>query len=144
LKMDIFEKRFINQILIEAVKLNNATIKEAVEFKIILEEDILLSKGDIIVDLSECDHIDSTFMGVLVISMKKMKSKDRDLVLIEPKAEKARAIFSVTDTYKVFKIYKSLDDALNNVKASVEDSQVEDYDNIQELNLAWGVGLSRE
>ncbi|HLG32001.1 MAG TPA: STAS domain-containing protein [Ignavibacteriaceae bacterium] len=142
--MDIFEKRFINQILIEAVKLNNATIKEAVEFKIILEEDILLSKGDIIVDLSECDHIDSTFMGVLVISMKKMKSKDRDLVLIEPKAEKARAIFSVTDTYKVFKIYKSLDDALNNVKASVEDSQVEDYDNIQELNLAWGVGLSRE
>ena len=144
MKMDIFEKRFINQILIEAVKLNNATIKEAVEFKIILEEDILLSKGDIIVDLSECDHIDSTFMGVLVISMKKMKSKDRDLVLIEPKAEKARAIFSVTDTYKVFKIYKSLDDALNNVKASVEDSQVEDYDNIQELNLAWGVGLSRE
>ena len=142
--MDIFEKRFINQILIEAVKLNNATIKEAVEFKIILEEDILLSKGDIIVDLSECDHIDSTFMGVLVISMKKMKSKDRDLVLIEPKAEKARAIFSVTDTYKVFKIYKSLDDALNNVKASVEDSQVEDYDNIGELNLAWGVGLSRE
>jgi anti-anti-sigma factor len=142
--MEIFEKRIINQILIEAVNLNNATINEAVEFKKILEEDILTAKGDIIVDLSECDHIDSTFMGVLVISMKKMKLKDRDLVLIEPTAEKARDIFTVTDTYKVFKIYKSLDDALNNVKVAEEDSQVDDYNNLEGLNLAWGVGLSRE
>ena len=142
--MEIFEKRIINQILIEAVNLNNATINEAVEFKKILEEDILTEKGDIIVDLSECDHIDSTFMGVLVISMKKMKLKDRALVLIEPTAEKARDIFTVTDTYKVFKIYKSLDDALNNVKAAEADSQTENYNSLIELNLAWGVGLSRE
>ena len=142
--MENFKKNLLDKIIIEAVKLNNPTIKDAVEFKNILEEDMRSSESHIIIDLTECDHIDSTFMGVLVVSMKRMKSSSRELVLIEPSSERAKGIFSITDTYKVFKIFESLDGALNYLKTLNINAENDQQDLPVEINLAWGVGLSRE
>ena len=142
--MENFKKKFLDKIVIEVVNLKNPTIKDAIEFKNILEEDMLSSDSHIIVDLRECDRIDSAFMGVLVIAMKKMKSNSREIVLLEPTSENARGIFSVTDTYKVFKIYESLDEALNYLQNIIDIEKSDQSDPSTEIDLAWGVGLSRE
>jgi anti-anti-sigma factor len=142
--MENFKKKLLDRVVIEVVNLNNPTIKDALEFKNIIEEDMRSSESHIIVDLSECDQIDSTFMGVLVVSMKKMKSNSRELVLIEPVSNKAKGIFSVTDTYKVFRIHKTLDEALTYLKSVEINPETDSTYLSTELNLAWGVGLSRE
>jgi anti-anti-sigma factor len=141
--MENFEKKIKDHAIIEVVNLHNATIKEAIEFKNIIEEDIRISNSDIIVDLSECHHIDSTFMGVLVISLKKMKANERNLFLIEPADDKAKTIFRITDMYKVFSIFHNLDDALDAASSNNGSIMEQQIDSNSELNLVIGNGISK-
>jgi anti-anti-sigma regulatory factor len=60
-----FIREVHGNILIEVVNLTRATLKEADEFKQILIEDISAGWRKVIVDLSECEFIDSTFLGTL-------------------------------------------------------------------------------
>ncbi|MDR3667288.1 MAG: STAS domain-containing protein [Ignavibacteriaceae bacterium] len=69
-------------IIVEIVDLPRATLKEAVEFRKILYQDIELGWKKIIVDLSECEFIDSTFLGTLVISLKRITGLGGELRLI--------------------------------------------------------------
>ena len=50
-------------VLVEKVNLTRATLKEAEEFKSHLVSDIKDGWQKIVVDLSECEFIDSTFLG---------------------------------------------------------------------------------
>ena len=59
-------------VLVEKVNLTRATLKEAEEFKSHLVADIKNGWQKIVVDLSECEFIDSTFLGALVVSLKKI------------------------------------------------------------------------
>ena len=70
--MEDFEKIIENDIVIETINLVRSTYKEAGELKGILDDDIEKGYQKIIIDLSECDFIDSTFLGVLVFGLKKI------------------------------------------------------------------------
>jgi anti-anti-sigma factor len=69
-------------IVIEIVNLTRATLKEAEEFKKILSRDIELGWKNIIVDLTDCEFIDSTFLGALVITLKKITGLGGNLKLV--------------------------------------------------------------
>lgn len=79
--MDVVEPSVQNGIVIEKVNLVRATLNEAHEIKNNLLEDGL-DYDKIIVDLSSCDYIDSTFLGALVYSYRKIKERDGIVVLI--------------------------------------------------------------
>ena len=108
-----FERIFADHIIIENVNSSRATVTEAKEFKELLDEDILLNENDIIVDLTNCQQIDSTFLGVLVMAMKKLKLKNRKLILVDPKDENCRNALSMMGTYLSFEVQGSRENALN-------------------------------
>jgi len=108
--MDFIQDKH-DDILVEVVNLTRATLKEAEEFKLILTNDILTGWRKIIVDLSECEFIDSTFLGALVVSLKKVTGLGGDLRLVgfQPAVH---SMFELTRMYRVFESFKTKDEAL--------------------------------
>ena len=106
-----FEKLQIYDVVIEVVNISRATYKEAGQLKKILEYDIENKIRKVIVDLSQCEFIDSTFLGVLVFALKSSAKIGGDLRLIKP-AEVAKAFIEKVGTLNVFNIYDSLDEAV--------------------------------
>lgn len=106
-----FEKLQIYDVVVEVVNLGRATYKEAAALKKILENDIENKIKKIIVDLSQCEFIDSTFLGVLVLSLKASAKIGGDIRLVKP-AEVAKTLMEKSGTLNVFNLYNSLNDAV--------------------------------
>lgn len=111
LKMEDFEKLVIKDIIIEKVNLTRATYKEASEFKKILDDDIDKKFRKLIVDLSQCEFIDSTFLGVLVLSLKKISMISGEIRLVKPRSV-VRALMEKSGTLNIFNAYDTLDEAV--------------------------------
>src|SRR3990170_5983958 len=106
-----FTKEKYGDVLVEVVNLTRATLKEAEEFKLTLSQDIEEGARKIIVDISECEFIDSTFLGALVVSLKKITALGGDLRLVgfQPAVH---SMFELTRMYRVFESYKTKDEAI--------------------------------
>jgi anti-anti-sigma factor len=99
-------------IIVEVVDLEKATLLDANEFKEILTQDIEAGWRKIIIDLSECEFIDSTFLGTMVISLKRIAELGGKLRLVgvQPKVE---SMFKLTKMNRVFEIFETREDALD-------------------------------
>ncbi len=108
--MDFIREEHRN-VLVEKVNLTRATLKEAEEFKSHLVFDIQEGWQKIVVDLSDCEFIDSTFLGALVVSLKKVTSMGGDIKLVgfQPAVN---SMFELTRMYRVFDSFKSKEDAI--------------------------------
>ncbi|MBM4172577.1 MAG: STAS domain-containing protein [Ignavibacteria bacterium] len=91
--------------------LTRATLAKAVAFKEFVSEIIDGGSNKLIVDLSICEYIDSTFLGAMVALLKKTNTKDGDLRLVYNK-EIPSLLFVLTRMDKVFKTFPKLDEAL--------------------------------
>lgn len=107
-----FTREALGEVLIETVNLSRATLKEAENFKNTLVVDMQAGWRKIIVDLNECDFIDSTFLGALVISLKKITTLGGDLRLVGFKPA-VHSMFELTRMYRVFESFKSREEAVN-------------------------------
>ncbi|NWG29514.1 MAG: STAS domain-containing protein [Ignavibacteriaceae bacterium] len=106
--------------LIATVKSEKATILEALEFKSILDEKIYSGHHNIVIDLQHCEFMDSTFIGVLVVTWKKVKSKGGKLKLVKP-GNFAQTVFHLTGTVEIFETYDSVEEALSSFIIPIED-----------------------
>ncbi len=106
-----FIKEEHNDVIVEVVDLTRATLNEADDFKQRLTENIENGYKKIIVDLSDCEFIDSTFLGALVISLKKITSLGGDLRLVgfQPAVH---SMFELTRMYRVFETFNTKEDAI--------------------------------
>ncbi len=77
-----FKKERHENILIEIITAKELDFKKTMHFKDILDEDISEGNNNILVDLSECDSIDSSFLGMLVQANKKLKINNGHLKII--------------------------------------------------------------
>ena len=104
-------KEEVGDVIIEKVNLTRATLKEAEEFKTTLIRDIEKGKKKIIVDLSDCEFIDSTFLGALVVSLKRITTLGGDLKLVgfQPNV---RSMFELTRMHRVFESFETIDMAV--------------------------------
>ena len=109
----MIERKNENYAVVFNVNLLRATLIEATEFRDLLEETVVQSDKDIIVNLSACEHLDSTFLGVLVSCYKRLKSQNRTLVLIEP-VDQSSIFLTLNSIGKIFPLY-------TNVKVALED-----------------------
>ena len=110
--MEDFEKKIQKDVVIEVVNLTRATLKEANQFKKILQEDIEKKFKKIVIDISQCEFLDSTFLGTLVLAKKSMNRIGGELKIVEP-ASVFKVLLEKTSTLQVFDTYKSLDDAVS-------------------------------
>jgi anti-anti-sigma factor len=110
-----FNREVHGDVVIEIVNLTRATLKEAEEFKFTLSEDIESGWRKIVVDLSDCEFIDSTFLGSLVVSLKKVTSFGGDLRLVgfQPAVH---SMFELTRMYRVFESFNNKEEAIKSFK----------------------------
>ena len=108
--MDFFQEKH-GVILVEVVSITRATLKEAEEFKRILLGDIELGWRKIVVDLTDCEFIDSTFLGALVVSLKRITGLGGDLKLVGFQSE-VDSMFQLTRMYRVFETFPTRDEAV--------------------------------
>ena len=113
--MELIERKIENYAIVFNVNLVRATLIEATEFRDLLEETIAENDKDIIVNLSACEHLDSTFLGVLVSSYKKLKGQNRTLVIIEP-IEQSSIFLTLNSIGKIFPLYTSVKVALEDIE----------------------------
>lgn len=108
--MEFFREE-VNEVVVITVGLKRATLVEAEEFKQVLVNDIQRGFKKIVVDLSSCEFIDSTFLGSLVVSLKKLTGLGGDLRLVgfQPAVH---SMFELTRMYRVFESFKSAQEAV--------------------------------
>lgn len=94
------------------IKFERATLREASGFKKYMEKAIAEDSRNLIVDLNNCEFIDSSFFGVLVAGLKRLKVMNKKFLLVYDSQDKL-PIFSATGLDKVFKVYNSIEEALN-------------------------------
>jgi anti-anti-sigma factor len=110
-----FAKEIHGSVVVEYVNLHRATLRDAEEFKKILTNDIEQGWRKIVVDLTECEFIDSTFLGALVVSLKKTTSLGGDLKLVgfQPAVH---SMFELTRMYRVFEAFATANEAIESFK----------------------------
>ena len=104
-------KEEVGDVVVEKVNLSRATLKEAEDFKRTLVRDIESGKNRIVVDLADCEFIDSTFLGALVVSLKRITALGGDLKLVgfQPNV---RSMFELTRMYRVFESFETKEEAV--------------------------------
>lgn len=106
-----FKSERYEDVVVVHVYLNRATLAKAVEFKEYINNEIKDGYTKIIIDLSFCEYIDSTFLGATVSSLKKVASMNGDLRLVYNK-EAPSLVFVITRMDKVFKVFSNVEEAL--------------------------------
>ena len=107
-----FIKKVVGDIAIIKVNLPKATFKEAQIFRDKIFYDILTNKFKIIIDLSLCEYIYSTFLGALVIALKKMTERSGKIKYVIPKPE-ALYLLKLTGWFSVPNLYRTSEDAVD-------------------------------
>jgi len=113
--MENFLKIVKDDIIIEVVNLVKATKEQADEFKSILLNHIEEENIKIIVDLHQCDFVDSTFLSTLLISLKAIMKKGGSIKIASPKNEVAE-VLEATGMKKVFEVYDHISEAMESYK----------------------------
>ena len=80
--------------------------------------------GSVILDMTDLEYMDSTTLGVLVGALHRFKSQNRDLALVHPR-ERIAALLRVANLDSLFRIYRSVDEALAELKRMEEDTGVD-------------------
>ena len=106
-----FKNEIIGDVAIVHVYLNRATLTKAVKFKDTVLSVLDSGKTKLIVDLTACEYIDSTFLGAMVSSLKKANSLNGDLRLVYNK-EVPSLMFVLTRMDKVFQVFPDVDEAI--------------------------------
>ncbi len=115
--MEDFQKIVQNDVVITFVNLTRATIKEAGELREILKEDIENGYRKLVVDISQCDFIDSTFLGAIVFTLKQVVKVGGDLRIV--KSERLAGPFmKKLGTLKIFNISNSVEAAIDSYNST--------------------------
>lgn len=93
------------------VTLQRATLNEAEEFKKTLLAQLDSGVNKMVIDLAACEFIDSTFLGALVVTLKKITQTRGDLKLVgfQPAVQ---SMFELTRMYRIFEAFKTREEAI--------------------------------
>ncbi|NNG27490.1 MAG: STAS domain-containing protein [Ignavibacteriaceae bacterium] len=106
-----FELVIVKGVRTVVVNLTRATIKEAKILKSIIEGQIIIGIRKLAIDISQCEFIDSSFIGSLVIGQKRMEENGGKIMLINP-VNLDKDLFHVTNTLRIFEIYQTREEAV--------------------------------
>ena len=111
----IVEKRHLNGFTLlnleGVIKLGESAQFFAQALERALEED----EGNVLVDFSRINYIDSTGIGELVGYLGRFRDRNRKLILINP-SDRIRKLLAIAQLDRLFTIYDSLETALQGEK----------------------------
>jgi anti-sigma B factor antagonist len=91
------------------------------EFESSLERIANEETGSLVLDLSDLEYMDSTTLGVLVGALHRMKSQNRELVLVHPR-ERIASLLRVASLDSLFQIHETVEEALASLRRAEEDT----------------------
>lgn len=138
--MEDITQQIRGDVLTNRVNLLRVTVNEAVDLRNLLEEQIVLGHSKIVIDLSQCTHLDSTFVGVLVVTQKKLLAKGGELKIVDP-LDPAKDLLNLTGVSNVLGTFETAEDAQksfnnNGIKLQVAKADSE----IPQKNINWAFG----
>lgn len=104
-----FEKE--DDILVVTIIAKRATVEFSGALKEALIKQIEEGARNVVLDLSQTEFIDSSFLGTLVAGLKKATMMNGDLKLVGLR-ETVKSIFELTRLYRIFDIFDNKDAAL--------------------------------
>ena len=115
--MEDFDRIILKDVVIEIVNLTRATYKEALELKEILNLDLARNFKKIVIDIRQCEFIDSTFLGVMVFIKKSIYEIGGDVKIVKSYSN-VRTILEKVGAYKFFSIYDSIESAVRSYESN--------------------------
>jgi anti-anti-sigma factor len=111
---NLFEKNnnLSDSFSILKIKFERATLREASSFKKFMETSIAEDGRSLIIDLDDCEFVDSSFFGVLVAGVKRMRAMDKKFYVVY-NSDNRLPIFTVTGLDKVFTVFNTMEEAIN-------------------------------
>ena len=108
-----FEQEKIEDITIIKINVPDATLKHAANFKKFMMRLIESESKKVVVNCENISYMDSTFLGSLVFSLKKMATVGGHLKLILGNVDSpVWTMFETTRMFRVFKTYPDRETAL--------------------------------
>ncbi len=109
-----FVTETVNDVFIVTINLKRATIEEAGELNNILSDAIVNGWNKLLVEMYNVEYIDSTFLGALVINLKKTIELNGKFGLIGFNAS-LHIFIQQMSLDRTFEMYTSREEALNNI-----------------------------
>lgn len=113
--MEDFIQTRIEDTLVIKFSFSRATVREAETFRQILNFRVSQNFLKIIIDLSECDFIDSTILGVLVLSLKTISQKSGEIRLVIS-AYTLNLMLEKSGAMKIFNVYRTVEEAVESFR----------------------------
>ena len=110
--MEDFQIDYIDDILVVKVDLIAATLRDAQPLWIEFENCMLFNHSKIIIDLSTCVHVDSTFIGMIIKILRRVNEKYGQMLLVFPNRNVVE-VFSLSGIDKIIPCYNTLQEALD-------------------------------
>ena len=112
--MDIVQE-IEGDVVVQKVNLKRATYNEAQNLTTNLQKDFNDGMKKIVVDLSSCKYMDSTFLGALVQSLKNFSQNGGKIRLAGVHSE-VEVLLNMTGMHRVFTIFKTKEEAIASFK----------------------------
>jgi len=117
--LENFEKIYVDGISVIVVNFTRSTILEANEFKKLIKDKISSDHNKLVIDLSKCEHIDSTFFGAIMMTFGLMTRTGYKLKVVKPIIS-GEDIFTSTNTLRLFDLYKTREDAIKSFEEDIQ------------------------
>ena len=103
-------KENIADVRIISVNLERASFLEAKDFQTVLEFEIEQGGKNLVIDLSNCKYIDSVFLGSIILSLRKLVSKEGNIKLVKPSFPEIN--IDSLNSFRIFDIFEDKNQAL--------------------------------
>ena len=100
-----------NGIAVIKINVPKATMERSKDFKEYLNREMSTGQKRIIIDMTDVNFIDSSFLATLVSGLKNIMGSKGDIKILGLQSP-VRAMFELTRLYKVFEIFNTEQDAL--------------------------------
>ena len=117
--MEDLEIIYVNGVFVIAVNLIRSTLNEAIAFRKMVEEEISSGHTKLVIDISKCDYIDSTFFGGIIWALAELSDKGKKLKVVKQAISK-EDIFTITNTLSVFDLYKTREEAIKSFEEDIQ------------------------
>ena len=117
--MEDLEIIYVNGVFVIAVNLIRSTLNEAIAFRKMVEEEINSGHTKLVIDLSKCDYIDSTFFGGVIWALGELSAKGKKLKVVKQGISK-EDIFATTNTIRLFDLYKTREEAIKSFEEDIQ------------------------
>ena len=109
--MDGFELEIVDGVAVVKVDNHTATLRDAQFLLKTFENESIFDWKRIVLDLSQCTFVDSTFIGMIVKIFRMVNQRNTRLKMVFPQVKDIRS-FQLVGISRVIECYESLQDAI--------------------------------